>query len=75
MTGFRKGRGLRSSVMQLSLLDRLLRLFDPVPPIGVPRDLHEASLRAADGNAKLRLGLGLAVAGIVLGVLYWACFA
>ena len=35
--------------MQLSFLDRLLRLFDPVPPLGVPRDLHEASLRAADG--------------------------
>lgn len=62
-------------VMQLSLLDRLLRLFDPVPPLGVPRDLHEASLRAADGNAKLRLGLGLAAAGIVVGLVYWACFS
>ncbi len=61
--------------MQLSLLDRLLRLFDPVPPLGVPRDLHEASLRADDGNAKLRLGLGLVVAGIVVGVLYWTVFA
>jgi hypothetical protein len=59
--------------MQLSLLDRLLRLFDSVPPLGVPRDLHEASLRAADGNAKLRLGLGLTVAGIAAAVLYWAC--
>ena len=61
--------------MQLSLLDRLLRLFDPVPPLGVPRDLHEASLRAADGNAKWRLGLGLAVVGIVIVAVYWACFA
>jgi hypothetical protein len=61
--------------MQLSLLDRLLRLFDSVPPLGVPRDLHEASLRAADGNAKLRLGFGLTVAAIVVSVLYWAFFA
>ena len=60
--------------MQLSPLDRFLRLFDPVPPLGVPRDLHEASLRAADGIAKLRLALGLAVAGMVIGVLCWACF-
>ena len=60
--------------MQLSLLDRFLRLFDSVPPLGVPRDLHEASLRGADENAKWRLGLGLTVAALVLGVLYWACF-
>ncbi|MBS0526631.1 MAG: hypothetical protein JSS04_23580 [Proteobacteria bacterium] len=63
------------TLMQLSLLDRLVRLFDPVPPLGVPRDLHEASLRAADGDAKLRLGLGLAAVGIVAVALYWACFA
>jgi hypothetical protein len=61
--------------MQLSLLDRLLRLFDPVPPLGVPRELHEASLRASDGNAKLRLGLGLAAVGIVLALVYWVFFA
>ena len=61
--------------MQLSLLDRLLRLFDPVPPLGVPRDLHEASLRAADGNAKWRLGLGLAAVGIVVAAVYWAFVA
>jgi hypothetical protein len=61
--------------MQLSLLDRLLRLFDPVPPLGVPRDLHEASLRAADGSAKVRLGLGLAAVGIVVVAVYWTCFA
>jgi hypothetical protein len=61
--------------MELSLLDRLLRLFDPVPPLGMPRDLHESSLRAADGNAKLRLGMGLAAAGIVVAVVYWACFS
>ncbi|HEY2871788.1 MAG TPA: hypothetical protein VGJ56_07720 [Reyranella sp.] len=61
--------------MELSILDRLLRLFDSVPPLGVPRDLHESSLRAADGNAKLRLGLGLAAAGLVVGVVYWICFA
>jgi hypothetical protein len=60
--------------MELSLLDRLLRLFDPVPPLGMPRDLHESSLRAADGNAKFRLGLGLAAAGIVVAVVYWTCF-
>jgi hypothetical protein len=65
---------MKRTVMQLSLLDRLLRLFDPVPPLGVPRDLHEASLRAADGNAKLRLGLGLAAVGIVVALVYWACF-
>ena len=61
--------------MELSILDRLLRLFDSVPPLGVPRDLHESSLRAADGNAKLRLGLGLAAAGLVVGLVYWICFA
>ncbi len=59
--------------MELSLLDWLLRLFDPVPPLGMPRDLHESSLRAADGNAKLRLGLGLAMTGIVVALVYWAC--
>ena len=61
--------------MQLSLFDRLLRLFDSVPPLGVPRDLHEASLRAADQNAKLRLGLGLAVAAVAAVILYCACLA
>ena len=61
--------------MELSILDRLLRLFDSVPPLGVPRDLHESSLRAADGNAKLRLGLGLAAAGIVVATVYWTCVA
>ena len=61
--------------MQLSLLDRLLRLLDPVPPLGVPRDLHEASLRAADGTAKVRLGVGLAAVGIVVVAVYCACFA
>jgi hypothetical protein len=61
--------------MQLSLLDRLLRLFDPVPPLGVPRDLHEASLRAADGNARRRLGLGLAILGTVITLVYWASVA
>jgi hypothetical protein len=61
--------------MHLSILDRLLRLFDPLPPLGVPRDLHEASLRAADGSAKLRLGLGLAAAGIAGGIVYWTLFA
>jgi len=59
--------------MELSLLDRLLRLFDPVPPLGMPRDLHESSLRAADGNAKLRLGLGLAATAIVAALVYWVC--
>lgn len=68
-------RAYEAYQMQLSLLDRLLRLFDSVPPLGVPRDLHEASLRAADGDAKLRLGLGLTVAAIAAAVLYWACFA
>lgn len=61
--------------MELSILDRLLRLFDSVPPIGVPRDLHESSLRAADGMAKLRLGLGLAAAGVAVAVVYWTCFS
>jgi hypothetical protein len=60
--------------MRLSPLDRLLRLFDSVPPPGVPRDLHEASLRGADAAAKLRLALGLSVVGIVV-VLCWACGA
>jgi len=41
----------------------------------VPRNLHESSLRAADGNAKLRLGLGLAAAGIVVATVYWTCVA
>ncbi len=59
--------------MEVSLLDWLLRLFDSVPPAGVPRDLHEASLRATDGNARLRLGVGLAAIGVVFGFLYWAC--
>ena len=72
MTGARKPRALTSASMELSLLDRLLRLFDPVPPAGVPRDLHEASLRATDGNAKLRLGLGLTAVGVVLALVYWA---
>ena len=61
--------------MELSTLDRLLRLFDSVPPIGVPRDLHESSLRAADGTAKLRLGLGLAALGVLVAVVYWTCFS
>ena len=67
-------RAYEAGSMELSLLDRLLRLFDSVPPLGVPRDLHEASLRAADGNAKLRLGLGLTSAAILVVVLYCACF-
>jgi hypothetical protein len=61
--------------MQLSILDRLLRLFDPLPPLGVPPDLHEASLRAADSSAKLRLGLGLAAVAIAAGVVYWTFIA
>ena len=61
--------------MELSLLDRLLRLFDPVPPLGMPRDLHESSLRAAAGSAKFRLIMGLAAAGIVVALVYWACFS
>ena len=59
------------NAMKLAVAILVLSLAHPC----LAAEISEASLRAADGNAKWRLGLGLTAVGIVIVALYWACFA